>query len=175
MTLTNNQYAHVEKVPPITMTSVYFLSCIAVKIFTFRKPATHFKMSMYVGAGFPGSIIRLFGKHYTNLDTGSFSPWSSGLRNLRFLALYDTVQWIHNLCIHVYKHLSLQQVIRIERQTMGVDMLFSSWQLRRLNRENPGSNPFAAVSKLWQFGSLHVPIAHSAVYMSTWLQTEIDI
>ena len=32
-----------------------------------------------------------------------------------------------------------------------------------LNRENPGSNPPAAVSKLWQFRLLHVAIVHSAV------------
>ena len=33
---------------------------------------------------------------------------------------------------------------------------------------DPGSNPLAAVSKLWQFLSPHVAPVHSAVYMSTW-------
>ena len=32
-----------------------------------------------------------------------------------------------------------------------------------LNRENPGSNPLAAVSKLWQFHSSHVDTVHLAV------------
>ena len=32
-----------------------------------------------------------------------------------------------------------------------------------LNRENPGSNPLAAVSKLWQFRSSHVATVQSAV------------
>ena len=44
-----------------------------------------------------------------------------------------------------------------------------------LNQENTGSNPFASVSELWQFRSSQVVIVHSAVYMSTWLQTGVDI
>ena len=44
-----------------------------------------------------------------------------------------------------------------------------------LNRDNPGSNPLAAVSKLWQFRSSHVATFHSAVQMGTWLQTEVYI
>ena len=34
---------------------------------------------------------------------------------------------------------------------------------RALNRENPGSNPPAAVWKVWQFRSSHVATDHSAV------------
>ena len=47
-------------------------------------------------------------------------------------------------------------------------------ELRALNRENPGLNPLAAVLKLWQFLSSHVATVHSAVKLSTWLQTEVD-
>ena len=43
------------------------------------------------------------------------------------------------------------------------------------NRENPGLNPLAPVSKLWQFRSPHIATIHSAVLMSTWLQTEVDM
>ena len=35
-----------------------------------------------------------------------------------------------------------------------------------LSRENPGSNPLAAVSKLWQFHSSHFATVHSAVLVS---------
>ena len=34
---------------------------------------------------------------------------------------------------------------------------------RTLNRENPGSNPLAAVSKFWQFRSTHFATVHSSV------------
>ena len=44
-----------------------------------------------------------------------------------------------------------------------------------VNRENPGSNHLAVVSKLWQFCSPHVASVHSAVSMSTRLQTEVDM
>ena len=44
-----------------------------------------------------------------------------------------------------------------------------------LNQENTGSNPFPSVSELWQVRSSQVVIVHSAVYMSTWLQTGVYI
>ena len=34
---------------------------------------------------------------------------------------------------------------------------------RTLNQENPGSDPLAAVSKLWQFHSFHVAPGYSAL------------
>ena len=41
---------------------------------------------------------------------------------------------------------------------------------RTLNRENPGSNHLAAVSKRWQFHSPHVATVHTA-----WLLTHVDM
>ena len=40
---------------------------------------------------------------------------------------------------------------------------------RTLYRENPGSNPFAAVSEIWQFRSLHFVTVQTAVndYLAT--------
>ena len=40
-------------------------------------------------------------------------------------------------------------------------LTYSIMLLRSLNRENPGSNPLAAVSKFVQFCSLHVALVHS--------------
>ena len=42
-------------------------------------------------------------------------------------------------------------------------MMAQRLERRTLNRENPGSNPLAADSKLWQFRSSHVATAHSAI------------
>ena len=60
----------------------------------------------------------------------------------------------HNFNTYPFNHASLAVNIGAAAE----------WSERRsLSRENPGSNPLAAVSKLWQFRSSHVATIHSAV------------
>ena len=46
---------------------------------------------------------------------------------------------------------------------------------RTFNPEDMGLNFLAAVSKLGQFFSLHIALVHSAVEMSSWLETVVEV
>ena len=60
------------------------------------------------------------------------------------------------------------RVSSVERNGSGV-------ALRTLDYENPGSTPVLLCENLGQVISLYIVPVHSAVYMSTWLYTVVDM
>ena len=64
---------------------------------------------------------------------------------------------------------------RAVKWTPSVLLMLCLFRTSAVNRENPGSNALAAVSKLSQSCSSNIASVHSTVQMSAWLQTTVDI